>query len=138
MHDTDDVLSRLFGLGEAVENSVAEKSLLAALDSCNFDVSLEQLKALRMVRASILKSLILGIMSSLEKKGADKQSIGQVLHMLKSDKIKPFFVSKNLDGKSFEERLAEISLRYEQVLQSKSNMSVRELRDCKIAHFLNK
>jgi AbiU2 len=135
----NDVIERLFLLGDAIKTARAFRCLLEDLHSRNL-ASLQgpHVNPVRIVRAAILRSLIGTLMACLDKRGRDRASVGQILFMLNehTDLLDAFRMSGGLNAESQKRSLAEVRTGY--VNLGEHEKSGRNLRDEAIAHILSR
>jgi hypothetical protein len=135
----NDVIKRLFLLGEAIKATRAFRCLLEDLHSRNLG-SLQgpHVNPVHIVRAAILRSLIGTVMACLDKRGSDRASVGQILFMLNenTDLLDAFRVSGGINAETQKRILAEVRTGY--VNLGEQEKSGRDLRDEAIAHILSR
>jgi hypothetical protein len=143
----NDVLERADTLDDAVSNLQAFRSLLedlndrTSLDLPPLDLPQQQVRAIEMVRAAILRSaisLVVAILDPTDRRG-NRSSLGEIVKLLSDEALVEFLLttlSKGRGAMPVKQKLHEVRSRYDQIAIEQSFKRVRDLRHSAIAHLL--
>ena len=132
------VIERACALDEAVINLHAFRSLLDDLSSRSpLVLPPEQLRAVEMVRAAILRSAIGLAVAILDPAREDRASLGQILKFLEDEAVSDRLTKPDpgRGAKPLAHKLAELRNRYTEVCSGQLLKRVRKLRHT-VAHLL--
>jgi hypothetical protein len=141
----NDVLERADKLDDAVSNLRAFRSLLedlnarTSIDLPPLDLPPQQVRAIEMVRAGILRSAIALVVAILDSKGRDRAGLGQIVELLNDESLVEFLLKKLREGRNAKpvgEKLQEVSKRYQQLYTAQPFRWVQQLRHDEIGHLL--
>ena len=136
----NDIIERVFVLDNAVANARAFRALLENLHSRDLSVVQEpHVTAIIMVRAGILRSLILSVTACLDpedRRRDNRASIGQILKMLEDDAVVRRFPDPGQSPGPALAALARARRDYQALLDDDLWRRARKLRNDAIAHLL--
>lgn len=138
----NDVLNHIINLDDAVAELYAYRSMLENLNSRGA-IKLPHLhvKAMRVVRAGILRSMIslaLAILDQPDRRRGNRASLGQIIELLKDRGLADFLTKPNAKRSARPDRqvLSDACSRYGQLYLSEMFKKMRHLRHHSIAHLL--
>jgi hypothetical protein len=133
----NDLLDRVSKLDDAVTNLQEFRSLLEVLNA-RIDLPPLTVDPVRMIQAGILRSAIALIVAILDSRGSDRASLGQIVALLKDNKLVEFFLKKYGQGSNdtMNKKLVEVCNRYNQICIAQSFQWVKQLRNVEIGHIL--
>jgi hypothetical protein len=133
IHRANDVLKRADLLDDAVAELHGYRSLLEDLN-CRSPVKVprEQVRAIRMVRAAILRSAIglaVAILDPTDRRG-NRASLGHIIKLLDDKPVADLLFSPNpkWDSKPIRQRLCEVHDRYNDISTGPLLQRVRDVR----------
>lgn len=136
----NEVITRLFALDEAIDNTRAFRALLEDLQRRNpLDVREPHVLAVAMVRAGILRAAISIVMACLDVKDkrGNRASVGQILDMLlRDEKLVAIFPEPGTPSDSGMAALQQVKRRFENLLSDDLYKNGKRLRNDTIAHLL--
>jgi hypothetical protein len=141
----NDLLKRADKLGGAVSNLEVFRRLLADLDARTapplpaLELSTRHARAIRGVRAAVLRSAIGLTVAILDTHGRDRASLGQVVKIIGDAALIDFLVEargQNERAGTMREKLRHVCNRYPEVRGRAAFRRVRQLRHNEIGHLL--
>jgi hypothetical protein len=79
------IMDRLDPIDMTIANAIGFRALLENLHGRNLSgVTEPHVRAIHMVRAGVLRAAIGAIMAAVDRRGTDRASIGQIIHMFDS------------------------------------------------------
>jgi hypothetical protein len=132
----NDIMGRLHPLDETIANARAFRALLQDLNARDLSTVREpHVTAIHVVRAGILRAAIGAIMAAVDRRGDDRASIGQIIHMLERLDLS-IFVDRWQEPTFGSRTLKQAADDWQVLLQSDDFKDCRSLRDNAIAHTL--
>lgn len=137
----NDVLERADLLDDAVAELHGYRSLLEDLNRRSpVNAPPEHVRAIRLVRAAILRSAIglaVAILDATDRRG-NRASFGHIFSLLKDTAVADILFSPNpkRDAKPIRQRLGEAQVRYNNISAGPLLQRIRDLRHNQIAHLL--
>jgi len=132
----NDIMDRLRPLDEMIANARSFRALLEDLHGRELSAVKEpHISAINMVRAAILRAAIGAIMAAVDKRGDDRASIGQIIHMLEAMGLS-ILAYRWPDSTFGAMTLKQASADWQDLLRSNDFKDCKSLRDNAIAHTL--
>ncbi len=132
----NNIIGRLHPLDETIANARGFRALLQDLHARELSTVQEpHVTAIHVVRAGILRAAIGTIMAAVDKRGDDRASIGQIIHMLEVLDLS-IFADRWQDPTFGARTLRQATDDWQALLQSDDFKDCRSLRDNAIAHTL--
>jgi hypothetical protein len=140
LEKANDIIERVIALDAAVSNARAFRALLEDLHSRNIEAVREpHVSAIGMVRAGILRSLILSVTACLDpedKRRGNRASAGQILDMLEDDAVVRRFPASHEPLEPGLVALERARKEYRMLREGRLLQHARNLRNGAIAHLL--
>jgi len=143
----NDILERADTLNDAVSNLQAFRRLLedlndrTSVDLPALDLPQQQVQAIVMVRAAILRSTISLVVATLDPadRRGNRASFGEIVKLLSDETLEEFLLTTLHKGRGampVKQKLREVRDHYDQISTGKTFKRVRDLRHNAIAHLL--